>query len=156
LYLTFKKELVEQYDNFQLLVETSLRGQPVHTQMVRWVQLRCNAYWNAVVRTLSGTVRPPDFGGLYNNIQCKQWNRPTIPPKYLAVKAKDKGGEGGVSGKGGGQGAPAPAPAQKQKPPVQEPDRLRNGALNKELRQLGLKVGKVSSFLKKIAPPGKT
>jgi hypothetical protein len=159
LYMTFKKELVDQYDNFQPLVETyvaSLRGQPVHTQMVRWVQLRCNAYWNAVVRTLSGTVRPPDFGGLYNDIQYKQWNRPSIPPKYLAEKAKEKGGgnQGGGSGDGAGRGAPAPASA-KQKPPVQEPDRLRNGALGEELRQLGLKVGKVSSFLKKIAPPGK-
>jgi hypothetical protein len=97
LYMTFQKELVDQYDNFQPLVETyvaSLRGQPVHTQMVRWVQLlRCNVYWNAVVRTMSGTVRLPGFRGLYNDIQYKQWNRPSIPPKYLAEKAKDKGGE---------------------------------------------------------------
>jgi hypothetical protein len=74
-YQTFKRELVDQYDNFQPLVETyvaSLPGQPVYTQMVRWVQLRCNAYWNAVVRTMSGNVRTPDFGGLYNDIQYKQ------------------------------------------------------------------------------------
>jgi hypothetical protein len=47
LYLKFKRELVDEYGNFQPHVETyaaSLRGQPVYTQMVRWVQLRCNAY----------------------------------------------------------------------------------------------------------------
>jgi hypothetical protein len=75
LYLKFKRELVDKYDNFQPLVETytaSLQGQPVYTQMVRWVQLRCNAYWNVAVHTLTGTSRPPDFGELYNDIQYKQ------------------------------------------------------------------------------------
>jgi hypothetical protein len=89
LYLKFKRESVDEYDNFQPLVETysaSLQGQPVYTQMVRWVQLRCNAYFNVAVCMLTGTVRPPNFGGLYNDIQYKQWNRLSIPPKYLAEK----------------------------------------------------------------------
>jgi hypothetical protein len=37
-----------------------------------------------------------------------------------------------------------------------EPDRLRNGAFNEDFIKYGLKIGKVSTFLKKISPPGKT
>jgi hypothetical protein len=155
LYLKFKKEIVDDYDNFQPLVETyaaSLRGQPIYTQMVRWVQLRCNAYWNAVVRTLTGVVRPPDFGGLYNDIQYKQWNRPSLPQKYLAEKPK-----GAATQEQDGGGAAGRAAQEKHlKTPVQEPDRLRNSKFNEAFRSLRVKVGKVSGFLKKIAPPGKT
>jgi hypothetical protein len=49
LYFATKRDLVDQFDNYQPLVETyvaSLRGQPIYTQMVRWVQLCCNAYWS--------------------------------------------------------------------------------------------------------------
>jgi hypothetical protein len=70
----FKREIVDQYDTFQPVVETyvaSLPGQPIYTQMLRWVQLRCNAYWSTVVRTLTGVVRAPDFAVLFNNIQYK-------------------------------------------------------------------------------------
>jgi hypothetical protein len=70
----FKREIVDQYDNYQPVVETyvaSLRGKPVYTQMVRWVQLRCNAYWRAVMRTVTGVVRAPDFLALFNDIQYK-------------------------------------------------------------------------------------
>jgi hypothetical protein len=157
LYQAFKGGLVDQYDNFQPLVETyvaSLCGQPVHTQMVRWVQLRCNSYWNAVVRTVTGNVRPPDFGGLYNDIQYKQWNRPNIHPKYLAEpKAPSKGSTaGGPSGSTAGRAA---TPKSKT-PAAQEPDRLRNADYDEAFKFLSTKMGKVSSFLKKVAPPGKT
>jgi hypothetical protein len=85
---TYKQEIVDQYDNFQPVVETyisSLPGQATYTQIIRWVQLRCNAYWSAVVCTVTGVVRAPAFLVLFN-IQYKQWNRPSIPWKYLAAK----------------------------------------------------------------------
>jgi hypothetical protein len=87
LYLATKRDLVDQYNTFQLLVETyvaSLSGQPIYTQMVRWVQLHCNAYWGMAVHSSIGSTRPPDFGVLYNDIQYKQWNRPSIPKQCLS------------------------------------------------------------------------
>jgi hypothetical protein len=47
--IAFKREIVDPYNRFQPVVETyaaSLPGQPIHTQMICWVQLRCNAYWS--------------------------------------------------------------------------------------------------------------
>jgi hypothetical protein len=85
-------EVVDQYDSFQPVVETyvaSLPGQPIYTQMIHWVQLRCNAYWNAVVRTTTGVARAHNFAALFNDIQgtCTSSGtaQTSIPPrKYLA------------------------------------------------------------------------
>jgi hypothetical protein len=162
LYLATKRDLVDQYDTYQPLVETyvaSLRGQPVYTQMVRWVQLRCNAYWNLVVRSSTGSTRAPDFSALYNDIQYKQWNRPSIPKQYLS-DTKAAGGSPALNESGGsaGQTFPKKAPAapQSKKTNNDPPDRLRNSNFDDEvLRPLGVRIGRVALFLKKIAPAGK-
>jgi hypothetical protein len=159
LYRAFKHELIDPYDSFQPVVETyvaSLPGQPIYTQMVRWAQLRCNAYWEAVVRSTTGTVRAPEFGALYSDIQYKQWNRPAIPRKYLATPKTTSGGNasGGATGDTAGRAAVAKKKVVTT-PEAEAPDRLRNPAFKEELRALGLKIGKVSSFLVKAAPAGK-
>jgi hypothetical protein len=158
LYRAFKKKLIDLYNSFQPVIETyvaSLPGQPVYTQMMRWAQLRCNAYWDTVVRTLAGTVCAPEFGGLYSNIQYKQWNCPAIPRKYLAAP-KTAGAEKGASGgKATGDTAGRGATKKKVTPDADGPDRLRNAAFKEELHQIRFKVGKVTTFLQKAAPPGK-
>jgi hypothetical protein len=160
LYLATKRDLVDQYDTFQPLVETyvaSLRGQPIYTQMVRWVQLRCNAYWGMVVRTSTGSTRAPDFGALYNDIQYKQWNRPSIPKQYLS----DTKAPAGVPSSEGA-GTPAGRPAKKPSKPARDenlkvPERLVNpGFDDVVMKPLGVRLGRVALFLKKIAPAGKS
>jgi hypothetical protein len=72
--IAFKREIVDPYNRFQPVVETyaaSLPGQPIHTQMICWVQLRCNAYWSTLVRMATGTACVPDFTVLFNDIQYK-------------------------------------------------------------------------------------
>jgi hypothetical protein len=118
LSITFKQQVVDQYDSFQPVVETyvaSLPGQPIYTQMICWVQLWCNAYWNAVVCTTTGVARAPDFAALLNDIQYKQWNRPNIPRKYLADQkpknahnaGQSAGGRGCSAGRSPGTNTPA-------------------------------------------------
>jgi hypothetical protein len=165
LYLATKRNLVDQYDTFQPLVETyiaSLPGQPVYTQMVRWVQLRCNAYWNMVVRSSTGSTRAPDFGALYNDIQYKQWNRLSVPKQYMSdTKAKpaivpSNEGAGVVAGRGGKKQLKPPKPP-KETPVQKTPERLGNPAFDEEaLKPLGVRIGRVALFLKKIAPDGRT
>jgi hypothetical protein len=69
-------------------------------------------------------------------------------------KVSNTRGSGGPGGSGAGIGRATP---QKEKDkPAAEPDRLRNGAFNVVFKTYGIKIGKVSTFLKKIAPPSKT
>jgi hypothetical protein len=163
--VAFRHEVVDQYDSFQPVVETyvaSLPGQPIYTQMIRWVQLRCNAYWNAVVRTTTGITRAPDFAVLFNDIQYKQWNRPSIPRKYLADPKpktapssadRSAGGSGGNTGRSSGTNTTA-GRGQSSSTGNSDHQRLRNQDFREELRVLGFKLGKVTTFLKKVAPEG--
>jgi hypothetical protein len=100
-------------------------------------------------------ARAPDFGTLYNDIQYKQWNRPSIPRQYLAdppagvLDTKEPGGEANPHKK-------VPAAAARGKKNNDPPDRLRNITFDEEvLCPLGVRIGRVALFLKKIAPAGK-
>jgi hypothetical protein len=159
LTLAFKKEIVDLYDNYQPMVETciaSLRGQPIYTQMVQWVQLRCNAcYWNAVVHTVTGVVRVTDFTALFNNIQYKHWNKPNIPKKYLTdpkpAPSKHGGSKGGAS-RGTTSGAGSRAKPHRTS---NEQQRLRNVKFLDQLKDVGFQIGKATTFLRNATPDGK-
>ena len=129
----------------------SLPGKPVYAEILRWVQLRFHSYWSLVVRTTTGLVAPPRFDDLYEQITYKQWIRPSLPSAYLPEPPKTPGHNDGDTEDG-------PAEKKKKKKKKQDSDLTeernysRNPHFDMELKQLGIEIGKISTFLKKVGP----
>jgi hypothetical protein len=107
-----------------------------------------------VVRSSTGSTRAPDSCTLYNNIQYKQWNRPSIPKQYLSdtktlpAIVPSTAGAGVVAGRVVVKKSGKPAPKPPKETPVQKtPERLVNPAFDEEaLKPLGVRIGRVALF----------
>jgi hypothetical protein len=153
IFKSYKSGVVEAYELHQAAVETyalSLPGKPVYAQIVRWVQLRLHSYWRLVIRTTTGVVSPPRFDDLFEQLEYKQWVRPALPPLYLTEKKPKEREEPRAKGDAPDGGKPK----NKPKPKVEDSTYLLNESFDPELKTLGVEVGKISAFLKKIRRDG--
>jgi hypothetical protein len=99
----------------------------------------------------------PDFDALYNNIQYKQRNRPSIPKQHL-LDTKAPAGMPASKGAGVLTGQPTKKPLKPSKDDNKKtPEHLVNPAFDEDImKPLGILLGRVALFLKKIAPAGKS
>jgi hypothetical protein len=149
IYRAFKVDVVEAFEAHQPAVETyalSLPGKPVYAEILRWVQLRFHAYWTRVIRTSTGPVAPPRFNDLYEQMTYKQWIRPSLPSAYITDSVKPPKGPVPTS-----QVGKKPEKRKQDSTPTDERNYIRNPKFDTDLKQLGVDVGKISTFLKKVS-----
>jgi hypothetical protein len=149
LYTAYKRDIVDAYDQVQPRLETlseSHPGEPIHAQLLRWLQLRFQEYW-AEAEIVLGEVSPPNFRLLYEAIRYKQWHRPEIPASYLQTPKRPRPTEASGGTSGGttpGKKAAAPAPAAA----AIKHSYLRNEHPESDLMAKGQSMGRITVFLK--------
>jgi hypothetical protein len=88
LYLAYRRDIVDAYDVVQPRLETladQYPNEPIHAQLLRWIQLRLHKYWSEAEIVL-GPVELPNFKLLFEAI------RYTIdsPRDPLGLRAEEK------------------------------------------------------------------
>jgi hypothetical protein len=122
-------------------------GEPVHAQLLRWIQLRFHEYWSEAEIVL-GPVELPNFKLLYESIRYKQWVRPEIPAAYVQRK-KPRVAELG-SGTVGGTAKKTPSVPGTSTPVTETHSYQRNTEPNADLLLKGSTMGRILVFVKVV------